>query len=124
MKKGGSVLLVTITLIFVAFTAGLMLGRYNRNDSVSIEILSSSTAAPAQPAYSAQAPASSGKLNINTASLQDLQTLPGIGATLAQRIVDYRTVHGDFASLSDLANVEGIGTIKLLRIMEMITVED
>lgn len=124
MKKGGSVLLVTITLIFTAFTAGLMLGRYTRHNSVSVEVLPSSTATATQWVSSSLPPVSDGKLNVNTASLLELQALPGIGPTLAQRIIDYRTSHGAFASLSDLANVEGIGTIKLLRIMEMITVED
>ncbi len=48
-------------------------------------------------------------LNINTASAEELQTLPNIGETTAQRIIDYRTQHGDFSSVDDLQNVRGIG---------------
>ena len=48
-------------------------------------------------------------LNINTASAEELQTLPNIGETTAQRIIDYRTQHGDFSSVGDLQNVRGIG---------------
>ena len=49
-------------------------------------------------------------LNINTATVEELQTLPNIGETTAQRIIDYRTQHGDFASVDALQNVKGIGT--------------
>jgi len=48
-------------------------------------------------------------LNINTASVEELQTLPNIGESTAQRIVDYRTQHGNFASVDALQNVRGIG---------------
>ena len=48
-------------------------------------------------------------LNINTASAEELQTLPNIGESTAQRIVDYRTQHGNFASVDALQNVKGIG---------------
>ena len=48
-------------------------------------------------------------LNINTASAEELQTLPNIGVQMAQRIVDYRTQHGKFASVDALQNVKGIG---------------
>ena len=48
-------------------------------------------------------------LNINTASVAELQTLPNIGESIAQRIVDYRTQHGNFASVDALQNVRGIG---------------
>lgn len=56
-------------------------------------------------------------VNINTASLTELQTLPGIGITKAQAIIDFRTQHGNFASIDALDNVPGIGpaTINLLR---------
>ena len=56
-------------------------------------------------------------LNINTASTEELQTLPNIGETTAQRIVDYRTQHGDFTSVDALQNVRGIGakTLEKLR---------
>ena len=56
-------------------------------------------------------------LNINTASIEELQTLPNIGEATAQRIVDYRTQHGNFASIDALQNVRGIGakTLEKLR---------
>ena len=55
------------------------------------------------------APSTPELLNINTASAEELQTLPNIGAQMAQRIVDYREQHGKFASMEALQNVKGIG---------------
>ena len=56
-------------------------------------------------------------LNINTATVEELQTLPNIGEATAQRIIDYRTQHGDFDSVDALQNVKGIGakTLEKLR---------
>jgi len=50
-----------------------------------------------------------GKVNINTASAADLETLPRIGPKVAQRIVDYRTQHGDFKRVEEIMKVRGIG---------------
>lgn len=52
-------------------------------------------------------------VHINYATLEELQTLPGIGPALAQAILDYRTEHGPFASLEELDNVPGLGPAKL-----------
>ena len=64
----------------------------------------------------------SGKVNINTASVSLLQTLPNIGSVLAQRIVDYREENGNFLVPEDLLMVEGIGEKRLDEIREYITV--
>jgi competence protein ComEA len=63
-----------------------------------------------------------GPVNINTATLEELETLPGIGPAIGQRIVDYRTAHGPFRSIDDLLNVSGIGEKRLADLRPNITV--
>ena len=63
-----------------------------------------------------------GPVNINTADAAELAALPGIGDVLAQRILDYRRVHGSFSAVEQLTNVEGIGEGKLEAILELITI--
>ena len=50
-----------------------------------------------------------GSVSLNAGSLDELEQLPGVGPSIAQRIVDYRTEHGPFQSLDELRNVKGIG---------------
>ena len=54
-------------------------------------------------------PSKPARLNINTASAKELQTLPSIGKQMAKRIIDYRTQHGNFTSVNALQKVKGIG---------------
>jgi competence protein ComEA len=51
-------------------------------------------------------------LNLNTATLAQLDSLPGVGPVLAQRILDWRTEHGRFTSVDELQEVTGVGTKK------------
>ncbi|HEC21611.1 MAG TPA: hypothetical protein ENI95_01700 [Chloroflexi bacterium] len=65
----------------------------------------------------------SGPININTASEAELETLPGIGPVLAQRIVEYREANGPFATIEDIQKVAGIGPATFEDIRDLITVE-
>lgn len=58
----------------------------------------------------------SGQVPINTATLEQLDSLPGIGPALAARIIQYREEHGPFKSIDDLLNVRGIGPALLAKI--------
>ena len=64
-----------------------------------------------------------GRVNINTATVSELDALPGIGPTTAQTIVDYRLQHGPFQIIQDIQNVPGIGPATYDRIKDYITVE-
>ena len=61
-------------------------------------------------------------VNLNTATLDQLETLPGIGPALGQRIIDYRELHGPFTSVDDLENVSGIGEQRLEDLRPLVTV--
>jgi competence protein ComEA len=68
------------------------------------------------------AAAAGGQVNLNTATLPDLQTLPGVGPVLAQRIVDRRTKQGPFRSVDDLRQVDGIGETRFKQLKDLVTV--
>lgn len=62
------------------------------------------------------------KVNLNTATLEQLQTLPGVGPAIAKSIVEYRNKVGKFTKIEDILNVKGIGEKKFQRMKERLTV--
>lgn len=118
MKKPRIPILALITCVFAAFLGGFFAGRNINRTPVQITTLTATV--PAGDA--AEAATEPGILDINTATAEELQGLPGIGEVLAQRIIDYRDENGPFQAVGDLLNVSGIGTKKLEAILDLITI--
>jgi competence protein ComEA len=76
---------------------------------------------PVQPP--SRLPASAGKVNLNTAEAAALESLPGIGPTLAQRILDFRQASGPFERIEDVMEVSGIGPGIFEQIRDLITTD-
>jgi competence protein ComEA len=85
-------------------------------------LLTASTlhASPAQTA--AQAAPAKPQINLNTATVDQLETLPGIGQKTAELIVEFRTNNGGFKRIEDLMNIKGIGEKSFLKLKPLITV--
>ncbi|HEX5542693.1 MAG TPA: ComEA family DNA-binding protein [Micromonospora sp.] len=66
--------------------------------------------------------AEDGKVNLNTATQTQLETLPGVGPVLAQRIIAHREQHGGFRSVGDLRRVSGIGDVRYEQLKDLVTV--
>ena len=110
MKKGTTVFLL-VFICFICIMTGVFIGR---TTSSNYYMTTPSTETPRQ--------ATSGLLDINTATVADLTDLPGIGEVIAQRILDYRNQNGPFTSIDDLVLVEGVGEKRMDAIREFITV--
>jgi competence protein ComEA len=78
-------------------------------------------AAAAAPGAAAAEPAEGQPLNLNTATLEQLDTLSGVGPTTAQKILDYREELGGFSSIEELGEIPGIGEKRLASLREEVT---
>jgi competence protein ComEA len=79
--------------------------------------------ADSQPASTGLDPSSNGgKVDLNTASVAQLDTLPGVGQVTAQRIIDWRTKHGRFTRVEQLREVDGIGPARYAQLKDLVVV--
>lgn len=111
MKKQ-QLLFVGITGIFLCLIIGIFVGRNLTGSYIPLDDAIHSSPTGNSPSDEVN----DGRIDINTATLQQLQLLPGIGEVTAQRILDYRNEHGYFSSMEELMNVSGIGEKKLAQI--------
>jgi competence protein ComEA len=89
---------------------------------VGVNATPASAVPPAAPSGPTGAPAPGAPIDLNAATVTQLDQLPGVGPVLAQRIVDYRTQHGSFRSTDELRQVSGIGDAKFADLKNLVRV--
>ncbi len=121
-------LLLILAGIFASFLLGMFVGRRTGGEILYMEQEQSA----ASRTFSTEAssagtdvsvPTESGeRVDVNTAGVEELSQLPGIGEILAQRIVDYREANGPFRCLDELCDVEGIGEKRVENLRDYVVV--
>ena len=112
---------IGITAAFLCVLLGIFIGR-NYLSGTNLNIQDGQT--PSVSPTGQSEPLVDGKIDINTATIAQLDMLPGIGEVIAQRILDYREENGPFATIEDIKNVSGIGEKKFEQIKEYIKVDN
>ena len=120
-----------LTAAFVLFTAGWFFAGQTESEPYTVTVQqaavsNASSAAQTDAAQQSQQPDSlleGERIPVNTADVQELDRLPGIGPAKAQAIVDYRTQHGPFQSTEELLEVSGIGQATLEGLLDYITLD-
>ena len=109
MKKPFYTALVIVNILTLALTVGLFYFRNNEDRQITLSYISADTSSD------------SSLMDLNSATAEQLQTLPGIGPKLAQRIISYRDANGGFRDFSELLNIEGLGKGRVESILPLIT---
>jgi len=100
-------LLLVLTCVFFCVLLGIFIGRNLTGSYISIDTSGSNVSNGPQDPNKPD-----GKIDLNSATIEQLQLLPGIGETIAKRILAHRDQIGGFTSISDLLDVYGIGDVK------------
>lgn len=113
-QERGLIILVAIGII--ASGLALLLPSFSHRAKITIAPIELSGAKVLPPTFLDSPP----RIDLNSAGVDELKTLPGIGEVLAQRIVAYRREHGPFKSLDELTNVSGIGKSVIEKISDLV----
>ncbi len=119
MKKQQWILL-GITAVFLCLIIGIFVGRNLTGAYIPVNKVISTDTTDTNNTTQPQ----DGKIDLNTANLQQLQLIPGVGEVIAQRILDYRTDQGGFQAVEELLNVSGIGEKKFEQIKQYVKIAD
>ena len=121
MKNNEQTLLLCAALLFAGLMVGIFVGRLGTNPFVQLSHYDQIVAnEPKQT--TPYLDETTGKININLATAEEISMLPGIGITYAERIVAYREKYGPFIAIDDLTKVKGIGESRIKAIKTYITV--
>jgi len=113
-------LIILIAIGIIASGLALLVPSFAHRSKITIAPIELTGAKVLRPTFLDSPPL----IDLNTAGIDELKTLPGIGEVLAQRIVNYRSEHGPFKSLDELTNVSGIGKSVIERISDLVTLEE
>jgi len=126
LSKFDCVVLALTAVTLMAMVGWFLIHQKDTEQVWSVEVERSDSPAPSVSVQEDKRPDSlmeGERININTASAEDLVRLPGIGATRAQAIIDFRQERGAFSSVDELLRVDGIGPGILNGLLPYVTVE-
>ena len=125
LKRLAAFVIPALALLACGVMLGIFIMQTRVPGTVSVQ-----HAAPDEPEEAVQtdmeepSDAADDRLDLNTATAEDLQELPGIGKVIAQRIIDYRDLCGRFLDPEQLMEVDGIGEAKYEKIRDLVTVRN